>query len=54
MSAQAVDPAGVRSMSQLVWGYKRGQMVALMIHLGDKLVRHDLRRPGSPLLRPGR
>ena len=54
MSAQAVDPAGVRSMSQLVWGYKRGQMVALMIDLGDKLVRHDLRRPGSPLLRPGR
>ena len=45
MSAQAVDPAGVRSMSQLVWGYKRGQMVALMIHLGDKLVRHDLRLP---------
>ena len=52
MSAQAVDPAGVRSMSQLVWGYKRGQMVALMIHLGDKLVSH-LHPPG-PLLRPGR
>ena len=36
-SPNAVDPQDVKAFSFNVWSYKQGEMVSLMIHLGDKL-----------------
>lgn len=33
----AVDPEALKRFSFNVWGYKQGEMVSLMIHLGDRL-----------------
>ena len=32
-----VDDRKLRSLSFKIWSYKQGEMVALMIHLGDRL-----------------
>ncbi len=32
-----LDPDALRAYSLRVWGYKQGEMVSLMIHLGDQL-----------------
>lgn len=37
MGWSELDPAEVAAFSFNVWGYKQGEMVALMIHLGDRL-----------------
>ncbi|MDQ3147605.1 MAG: SAM-dependent methyltransferase, partial [Actinomycetota bacterium] len=33
----APDPDEVAALQFLVWGYKQGEMVSLMVHLGDRL-----------------
>ena len=33
----APDPGKVVEMALRVWGYKQGEVVSLMIHLGDRL-----------------
>jgi SAM-dependent methyltransferase len=35
--AVEVDPAELGAFSFLLWNYKQGQMVSLMVHLGDRL-----------------
>jgi 2-polyprenyl-3-methyl-5-hydroxy-6-metoxy-1,4-benzoquinol methylase len=35
--AGSLDPERIGSFAQRVWGYKQGEVVALMIHLGDRL-----------------
>ena len=37
MTDAAIDPAEVGLFSFRVWGYKQGEMVSLLIHLGDRL-----------------
>src|ERR1700736_5055175 len=32
-----IDPDALAAFSFTVWNYKQGQMVSLMIHLGDRL-----------------
>ena len=33
----AADPGNIVAMALRVWGYKQGEVVSLMIHLGDRL-----------------
>lgn len=35
--AGATDPEAVARFAFLVWGYKQGEMVSLLVHLGDRL-----------------
>src|SRR6185312_14864409 len=37
MTDAALDPTEVGLFSLKVWGYKQGEMVSLLIHLGDRL-----------------
>jgi len=37
MSEAAIDPEALKRFSLSVWGYKQGEIVSLMIHIGDRL-----------------
>src|ERR1700730_2309704 len=37
MASIPLDPEEVARFAFRVWGYKQGEMVALLIHLGDRL-----------------
>ena len=37
MNDTAIDPDALKRYSFSVWNYKMGEMVSLMIHLGDRL-----------------
>lgn len=37
MAGSEVDPDDVRLVQQKVWGYRQGQLVTTMMHLGDRL-----------------
>ena len=37
MAPPGVDPKKVGDGARIVWGYKMGQMVSLLIHIGDRL-----------------
>ena len=37
MNSRPIDEDKLRSFSGTVWGYKQGEMVSLMIQIGDRL-----------------
>ena len=37
MSTERLDPDEVARFAFRVWGYKQGEMVSLLVHLGDRL-----------------
>ncbi len=37
MNASAIDQDKLRSFSSIIWGYKQGEMVSLLIQIGDRL-----------------
>ena len=37
MNDVAIDPDELKRFSFSVWSYKQGEMVSLMIHIGDRL-----------------
>ncbi len=47
--AQIPDPDEVRAYSLRVWSYKQGEMVSLMIHLGDRLGLYEALAGAGPV-----
>lgn len=45
----AVDPAALGEFTRMVWLYKQGEMVSLMLHLGDRLGLFAALDGGEPL-----
>jgi hypothetical protein len=52
VTASAADPGKLIEMALRVWGYKQGEVVSLMIHLGDRLGLNQASR-GAAKARPG-
>jgi SAM-dependent methyltransferase len=46
---QLLDPDQLKAYSFRVWGYKQGEMVSLMIHLGDRLGLYQTMDGAGPL-----
>lgn len=44
-----IDPDELKAFSFRVWNYKQGEMVALMIHLGDRLGLYEAMQGAGPL-----
>jgi len=44
-----IDPDELKAFSFRVWNYKQGEMVALMIHLGDRLGLYEAMEGAGPL-----
>jgi hypothetical protein len=43
------DPDKIIAMALRVWGYKQGEVVSLMIHLGDRLGLYRAMRAAGPM-----
>jgi 2-polyprenyl-3-methyl-5-hydroxy-6-metoxy-1,4-benzoquinol methylase len=48
-AAPAPDPGKLIAMALRVWGYKQGEVVSLMIHLGDRLGLYQALRRAGPV-----
>jgi 2-polyprenyl-3-methyl-5-hydroxy-6-metoxy-1,4-benzoquinol methylase len=48
-SAALIDPDELKAYSFRVWNYKQGEMVSLMIHLGDRLGLYETMQGAGPL-----
>jgi 2-polyprenyl-3-methyl-5-hydroxy-6-metoxy-1,4-benzoquinol methylase len=48
-AATTPDPDKVIAMALRVWGYKQGEMISLMIHLGDRLGLYQAMRGAGPM-----
>jgi hypothetical protein len=49
VNVAAVDPGKLIEMALRVWGYKQGEVVSLMIHLGDRLGLYQALRGVGPV-----
>ena len=49
MTEPLIDPDALKRYSFNVWTYKQGEMVSLLIHLGDRLGLYRAMRGAGPL-----
>ena len=49
MSERQLDPDELKRYAFSVWSYKQGEMVSLMIHLGDRLGLYQALRGAGPV-----
>jgi SAM-dependent methyltransferase len=52
-AAPSADPDKLIAMALRVWGYKQGEVVSLMIHLGDRLGLYQALRGAGPVTAAG-
>lgn len=48
-STEALDPDKLGALQQRVWGYRQGQLVSLMMHLGRRLGLYEAMAPLGPV-----
>lgn len=49
MAEAAIEPDDIRLVQQKVWGYRQGQLVTTMMHLGDRLSIYRAMQGAGPL-----